>query len=143
MAAADGEYGLLVEFAPQLLGLDRLEVVVIPSLAVEVLVNTVAVSAGLPSSIVRICFRGKVLRDIGCSLADVGIGPEHFVVAHTMHQLEWMPASDGEVPPEAVHAGHMADGTSLYLARASIGGGMHLGMLCPELGGARFGYGGT
>lgn len=34
---------------------------------------------------------------------------------------------DGNFPPNAIAAGYEADGSALYIARASLGGGMHIG----------------
>jgi len=54
----------------------------------------------------------------------------------------WVSASGGSVPSGAVVAGHEADGTPLYVARAATHDGLHPGKVRPAFGAANIPYGG-
>ena len=103
-----------------------------------------ATSHALPG--IRLCFRGKLLADGAQTLASAGVTSQHFIVALVQPasalRLSWLPATGGEVPPGAVCAGYESNGTLLFVARLSQGGGAHPGKLASPLGGCRAGYGG-
>src|SRR5436190_1172607 len=54
------------------------------------------------------------------------------------------PASGGQIPPGAFPGGHgiEADGTPIWVARAPIAGGLHLGKVRPAYGAALIPFGG-
>ncbi|KAJ2725584.1 hypothetical protein GGI07_001213 [Coemansia sp. Benny D115] len=63
--------------------------------------------------------------------------------ANANHGLQWVNASNGSIPPQAVQGGIEADGTPLFVARAMYEGGLHPGKAGPHIqnGGCSIGYG--
>lgn len=70
-------------------------------------------------------------REIKVSFYDVYIGSQ-----------KWVSAKNGEIPIGAVVAGKEADGNPLYVAKADIGGGIHIGKVSPRFGAALIPYDG-
>ncbi len=70
-------------------------------------------------------------REIFAKCYDVWVGPAH-----------WVPAEYGNIPRCALPSGEETDGTYLFVARARFKGGVHIGKVRPEFGGANIGYGG-
>ncbi|KAJ2830518.1 hypothetical protein FBU31_001860 [Coemansia sp. 'formosensis'] len=62
----------------------------------------------------------------------------------TMKAFEWVKASNGAIPSNAIAQGVERDGRPLYIARAFFKGGLHPGKAAPHLanGGFATGYGG-
>jgi hypothetical protein len=56
---------------------------------------------------------------------------------------KWVTATNGEIPDGAIICGKEADGTPLYVARASYQGGVHPGKVRKEFGAANISYGGN
>ncbi|OMJ10437.1 hypothetical protein AYI70_g10334 [Smittium culicis] len=58
--------------------------------------------------------------------------------------FQWVMATDGSIPPNAVQGGVEKDGTPLFIARSFYKGGLHPGKAGPHLEGGGFliGYGG-
>ena len=75
----------------------------------------------------HIPYDGKVVHKASY---DVYVGP-----------LRWSRASDGAIPTGAIVAGHEADGEPLYVARAEIEKGVHIGKVRREFGAALIPYG--
>ncbi|KAL2916007.1 hypothetical protein HK105_204431 [Polyrhizophydium stewartii] len=44
--------------------------------------------------------------------------------------VSWVPCNGNAIPPNAIQAGREADGKPLFVARASINGGVHIGKAC-------------
>ncbi|ORX94950.1 hypothetical protein K493DRAFT_315259 [Basidiobolus meristosporus CBS 931.73] len=63
-------------------------------------------------------------------------------IARSSPQLEWVFASKGQIPPNAVQGGVEPDGKPLFVARQFHDGGLHVGKAAPHLGGLNIGYGG-
>ncbi|KAJ2359470.1 hypothetical protein IWW50_001795 [Coemansia erecta] len=59
-------------------------------------------------------------------------------------QLQWVNASNGQLPPGALAQGSDTDGQPLYIARVHFKGGLHPGKAAPHLqdGGFALGWGG-
>ncbi|KAK9719240.1 hypothetical protein K7432_004934 [Basidiobolus ranarum] len=57
-------------------------------------------------------------------------------------KFEWVHATDGSVPPNAVQGGIEADGKPLFIARQYYQGGLHPGKAAPHLKGLAIGYAG-
>jgi hypothetical protein len=55
---------------------------------------------------------------------------------------EWIPASGGGIPPEAVRGGHEADGQPLFVCSAFYNEGRHPGKIRPGFGGCNIPWGG-
>ncbi|KAJ1905014.1 hypothetical protein IWQ60_012357 [Tieghemiomyces parasiticus] len=56
--------------------------------------------------------------------------------------FQWVPASNGTIPPNAVQGGREGDGKPLYIARAFYKGGLQPGKAAPHLDGAYIAYDG-
>ncbi len=56
--------------------------------------------------------------------------------------LKWMRSSDARIPTGALVAGHEADGSPLYIARAEWENGLHIGKVRPGFDAALIPYGG-
>ncbi|ORX93510.1 hypothetical protein K493DRAFT_338247 [Basidiobolus meristosporus CBS 931.73] len=56
--------------------------------------------------------------------------------------FDWIYASGGSIPPNAVQGGVEADGKPLFIARQFYQGGLHIGKAAPHLKGIAIGYGG-
>lgn len=56
---------------------------------------------------------------------------------------KWQRAKNGNIPPEAIIAGHEKDGTPLYSARAKYRGGIHPGKVRKEFRAANISWGGS
>ncbi|KAJ1975232.1 hypothetical protein H4R35_003242 [Dimargaris xerosporica] len=50
-------------------------------------------------------------------------------------QFQWVPATNGSIPPNAVQGGREKDGKPLYIARQWYKGGLHPGKAAPHLDG--------
>ncbi|KAJ1812869.1 hypothetical protein LPJ56_005357, partial [Coemansia sp. RSA 2599] len=63
--------------------------------------------------------------------------------ANAARGLQWVNASNGQIPPQAVQGGVEADGTPLFVARAMYKGGLHPGKAGPHIqdGGCAIGWG--
>jgi hypothetical protein len=87
---------------------------------------------------------GKVRPGFGAALIPFG-GSE--VAASEYEVLMdagiWLSSSGGQVPDGAIVCGREANGDPLFVARASVGGGVHPGKLRFALGAAHIGFGGT
>lgn len=55
---------------------------------------------------------------------------------------QWLPGSDGSVPPNALVGGKDIDGEPLYIGRARYGGGLLPGKMKPKHRGCYVGHGG-
>jgi hypothetical protein len=64
------------------------------------------------------------------------------VLTGPANRLTWTDASEGTIPSKAIPCGYESDGTALYAARASYGGGLHPGKISPILKQAHIPYGG-
>ncbi|MCV6587689.1 MAG: DUF3421 domain-containing protein [Marinobacterium sp.] len=84
---------------------------------------------------VRSAFKGA---NIGYGGREVCVKNYQVLVA----KGKWVKASGGEVPANALAAGHEADGKKLYLGRAHYKGGVHIGKVREAFGGLNIGYGG-
>ncbi|KAK9760576.1 hypothetical protein K7432_015265 [Basidiobolus ranarum] len=56
--------------------------------------------------------------------------------------LDWVYASGGSIPPNAVQGGVETDGKPLFIARQFYQGGLHIGKAAPHLKGIAIGFGG-
>ncbi|KAJ2638481.1 hypothetical protein GGF40_001617 [Coemansia sp. RSA 1286] len=63
--------------------------------------------------------------------------------ANATRGLQWVNASNGQIPPQAVQGGVETDGTPLFVARAMYKGGLHPGKAGPHIqdGGCAIGFG--
>lgn len=55
---------------------------------------------------------------------------------------EWVKDFAGNVPPNAIKAGHEGDGKPLYIGRVNFQGGIHVGKVGPHFTGCHFSWGG-
>lgn len=86
---------------------------------------------------------GKVRKEFGAANIPYGgkevkVNPYEVLVGNG----KWVSASNGQVPDGAIICGKEADGTPLYVARASYQGGIHPGKVRKEFGAANIPYGG-
>ncbi|ORX88770.1 hypothetical protein K493DRAFT_319211 [Basidiobolus meristosporus CBS 931.73] len=63
-------------------------------------------------------------------------------VARSLPEFEWVYASGGSIPPNAVQGGYESDGRPLFIARYFHKDGLHIGKAAPHLKGINFGYDG-
>ncbi|MDR2601270.1 MAG: DUF3421 domain-containing protein [Spirochaetaceae bacterium] len=57
--------------------------------------------------------------------------------------INWVKASNGNIPDGAIPVGKEADGKPLYIARANYKNGVHIGKVRKEFGAANIPYGGS
>ncbi|KIJ61245.1 hypothetical protein HYDPIDRAFT_31547 [Hydnomerulius pinastri MD-312] len=67
---------------------------------------------------------------------------EHFKKHGSPLPLVWVLVEDNNIPPNAVPFGEDRNGTPLYIARALLEGGLHLGKAGQQFSGAVIGYAG-
>jgi Protein of unknown function (DUF3421). len=58
-------------------------------------------------------------------------------------QIEWVRTGGGSIPPNAIIAGHEANGAELFACTAPFNGGYHPGMVRPGFNGCHLSYGGV
>jgi hypothetical protein len=69
-------------------------------------------------------------------------GKEYELLVIKNAAFEWVAAANGQVPAGAVEGGNEPDGTPIYVARAPMGGGMHVGKLREVFGGCNISFAG-
>lgn len=82
----------------------------------------------------------------GFSGCNIGYGgKEHTVPVYKLMigTERWVPARNGQVPPNALQAGSEADGRPLFVCRAQFRGGVHPGKIGPATNGCNIGFGGN
>ncbi|MCL6417651.1 DUF3421 domain-containing protein [Aestuariirhabdus sp. Z084] len=83
---------------------------------------------------------GKVRSTLGA--CNIGWGGKEIPVEQYETYVIWQQATDGEVPPFAVVAGHESDGEKLYICRGNYNGGVHSGKVRSAFGACNLGWGG-
>jgi len=86
---------------------------------------------------------GKVRPAFGAALIPFG-GKEISVTDYEVlvESGIWIPGSNGQIPDGAVVCGSEANGDPLFVARASLNGGLHPGKIRFAFGAALIGFGG-
>ncbi len=103
----------------------------------QLFVARAAVDGGTHPGKVRSAFKGANIpyggKEVNAFQYEVFVG---------VGRWQKMESENGDIPSNAMIAGHEKDGTPLYVARAVYGGGLHPGKVRPGFKGANIPYGG-